>query len=243
MQVIPAIDLQNGRCVRLFKGLEGTGKIYAEDPLEMLFYWEGLGAEFVHIIDLDGAFGKKGNRKIIKTMVETAISRIEIGGGIRTLEHAIELYSWGVERVIIGTAAIKDSLFISKLAREIGPKHIMVALDYRAEIVLIKGWKESSQLNIYELGKTMEQKGAGWILLSSAENDGTLGGPDILTIKKFSKMLKLPVIAAGGVSSLEDIKKIGSTKAAGVVIGKALYEKKFSYSEALELINDHRIIV
>ncbi|MFX1293752.1 MAG: 1-(5-phosphoribosyl)-5-[(5-phosphoribosylamino)methylideneamino]imidazole-4-carboxamide isomerase [Promethearchaeota archaeon] len=235
MQVIPAIDLQNGKCVRLFKGLQNESIIYSENPLEILYYWEDLGAELIHIVDLDGAFGEKNNRDLIKSIIDSATSRIEVGGGIRTLESAIELYSWGVERVIVGTTAVKDFSFVSKLAKEIGSKHIMVALDYRGENVLIKGWKKSTELNIYEIGKIMEQKGAGWILFSSAECDGTLEGPDIPSIKKIVKIINIPVIAAGGVSSLEDIKKVALTNAAGIVIGKALYEKKFSYSEVLYL--------
>jgi phosphoribosylformimino-5-aminoimidazole carboxamide ribotide isomerase len=241
MQVIPAIDLQNGRCVRLFKGLQDTGKIYSEDPLEMLYYWEGLGAELVHIIDLDGAFGKKDNKDLIKAMISAATSRIEVGGGIRSLYSAIDLYSWGVERVIVGTAAVKDSSFVSKLASEIGSKHLMVALDYRGENVLIKGWEESTEFNIYDIGNIMAQEGAGWILFSSAEDDGTLGGPDVSTIDKFSKRIHIPVIAAGGVSTLADVKQVASTNAAGLVIGKALYEKRFSYSEALELVRSYKL--
>ncbi len=236
MQIIPAIDLQNGKCVRLFKGLQNQSTIYSEDPLEMLFYWEDFGAELIHIVDLDGAFGEKNNQNLIKRLIKAATSRIEVGGGIRTLEIALELYSLGVERVIIGTAAVKDVSFVSKLASEIGSHHLIVALDYRAEKVLTHGWKTSTNLNVYQIGKIMEKNGAGWILFSSAEEDGTLKGPDIPSIERFTKTVKIPVIAAGGVSSLEDIKKIAATKAAGVVIGKALYEKKFSYSEALEII-------
>lgn len=235
MQLIPAIDIQNGECVRLFKGLQDSTKIYSTDPLKMMYYWEDLGAELIHFVDLDGAFGKKANRNLIKTMLEAATARIELGGGIRSIENAIELYSWGVERVIVGTAAIKDFKFVSRLVKEIGSQHVMIALDYRGENVLIKGWETSTDLNIYEVGKIMAEKGAGWILFSSAEEDGTLSGPDLSSIKKFSSYMNIPVIAAGGVSSLEDIKQISTTDAAGVVIGKALYEKKFSYSEALLL--------
>ncbi|MFX1298731.1 MAG: HisA/HisF-related TIM barrel protein, partial [Promethearchaeota archaeon] len=174
---------------------------------------------------------------LIKAMLDTATSRIEVGGGIRTLKDAIELCAWGVERVIVGTAAVKDFSFVSKLATEIGSQHLVVALDYRAEKVLIKGWKQSTELNIYEIGKVMEEKGAGWILFSSVEDDGTLGGPDTSSIERFTEFVNIPVIAAGGISSLEDIKKVALTRTAGLVIGKALYEKKFSYSEALVLVN------
>ena len=221
--------------MRLFKGLEDKSTVYAEDPLEMLYYWENLGAEIIHVIDLDGAFGEKSNLPIVKRMLEVATSRLEVGGGIRTFERAAELYSLGVERVIIGTAAIQDFSLVSKLSTEIGSQHLVIALDYRAEKVLTNGWTKSTELNVYEVGKIMEQKGAGWILFSSAESDGTLEGPDIPSIDRMAKAVTIPVIAAGGISSLENVKRVASTKVAALVMGKALYEKKFSYSEALLL--------
>ncbi|NVM53591.1 MAG: 1-(5-phosphoribosyl)-5-[(5-phosphoribosylamino)methylideneamino]imidazole-4-carboxamide isomerase [Candidatus Helarchaeota archaeon] len=236
MQIIPAIDLQKGKCVRLFKGIQEKSTIYSEDPLEMLYYWENLGAEVIHIIDLDGAFGEKSNLPLIKRMLEAATARIEVGGGIRSIEGAVELYSLGVERVIIGTAAVQDYSLVSSLAAEIGSQHLIIALDYRAEKVLTNGWKKSTDLNVYQVGKVMEEKGAGWILFSSAESDGTLEGPDIPNITRMTNSVTIPVIAAGGISSLEDIKKVILTNAAGLVVGKALYEKKFSYSEALQLV-------
>ncbi len=238
MQVIPAIDLQNGKCVRLFKGIEEKSTVYSEDPVEMLYYWENLGAEIIHIIDLDGAFGKKNNLNIIKRMLEVATSRIEVGGGIRTFKNAVELYSLGVERIIVGTAAVKNFALVSELASEIGSRHLVIALDYRAEKVLTNGWTKSTNLNVFELGKVMKDKGAGWILFSSVESDGTLEGPDISSIEQMVNSINIPLIAAGGISSLSDIKTVTKTNAAALVIGKALYEKKFSYSEALELVID-----
>jgi len=236
MQVIPAIDLQNGRCVRLFKGIQDQSTIYSDDPLKMLFYWEDLGADFIHIVDLDAAFGAKDNRSIIKRMLKVATARLEVGGGIRTVETACELYSLGVERVILGTAAVKDASIVSALAGEIGSRHVMVALDYWGDKVLIKGWKTSTNLNVYQVGKVMEQQKAGSILFSSAKDDGTLGGPDIQSIQRMTKTVNIPIFAAGGIGSLEDIEKVAKTRAAGLVIGRALYEKKFSFSDVLSLI-------
>jgi phosphoribosylformimino-5-aminoimidazole carboxamide ribotide isomerase len=237
MQVIPAIDLQNGKCVRLYKGIKDQFTIYAEDPLEMLYYWENMGADFIHIVDLDAAFGLKDNRSIIKRMLKLASSRLEVGGGIRSLKSALELYSWGVERVILGTAAVKDASIVSALAGEIGSRHIMVALDYRGEKVLIKGWQTSTDLNVFQIGKVIEERKAGAILFSSAEDDGTLGGPDIPSIQRMITTVQIPIFAAGGIGSLADVTKVASTKVAGLVIGRALYEKKFSYSEIFPLLH------
>jgi phosphoribosylformimino-5-aminoimidazole carboxamide ribotide isomerase len=236
MQVIPAIDLQNGKCVRLYKGIQDQFTVYAEDPLEMLYYWENMGADFIHIVDLDAAFGQKDNRSIIKRMLKVASSRLEVGGGIRNLKSALELYSWGVERVILGTAAVKDATIVSALASEIGSRHIMVALDYRGEQVLIKGWQTSTNLNVFQIGKVIEEQKAGAILFSSAEDDGTLGGPDIPSIQRMTTTVQIPVFAAGGIGSLADVKKVASTKVAGLIIGRALYEKKFAYSEIFALL-------
>jgi len=235
MQLIPAIDLQNGKCVRLFKGIKDESTIYADDPLKMLFYWEDLGADFIHIIDLDAAFGVKDNRAIVRRMLKVATARIEVGGGIRNLKTARELYSFGVERVILGTAAVKDASIVSQLAEEIGSRHVMVALDYREDKVLIKGWETSTDLNVYQIGKIMEQQKVGSILFSSAESDGTLGGPDIPSIQQMTATIHIPIFAAGGIGSLEDVEKVAETKAAGLIIGRALYEKKFSYSEVILL--------
>ena len=235
MQVIPAIDLQNGKCVRLFKGIRDQSTIYADDPLRILFYWEDLGANFIHIVDLDAAFGGKDNRAIIKRMLNVASARIEVGGGIRNLKIARELYSWGVERIILGTAAVKDPSIVSTLAEEIGSRHVMVALDYRGDKVLVKGWESSTNLNVYEIGKVMESQNVGSILFSSAEDDGTLGGPDIPSIQRMIETVHIPLVAAGGISSLEDIEKVAATNVAGLVIGRALYEKKLSYSEVFQL--------
>lgn len=235
MDVIPAIDLRNGKCVRLYKGLKERSTTYNEDPVEQLFYWEDLGAEVVHIIDLDGAFGEKNNQQIIKRMLTCATARIEVGGGIRSLENALELYSLGVERVIIGTSAIKNPDLVTELADQIGSPHVVVALDYRAGKVLTDGWEKKTEYSVYEVGKLMEQKRAGWILFSSAEADGTLGGPDLQSITQMVQTVKIPVIAAGGISSLVDIQNVRSSNVAALVVGKALYEKQFSYSEALAI--------
>ncbi|MHA1264356.1 MAG: 1-(5-phosphoribosyl)-5-[(5-phosphoribosylamino)methylideneamino]imidazole-4-carboxamide isomerase [Candidatus Helarchaeota archaeon] len=235
MDVIPAIDLQNGKCVRLFKGLKDRSTIYSTNPLEMLFYWEDLGAEIIHIIDLDGAFGKKSNIQIVEQLLKHATSRLEVGGGIRSFDLANKLYSMGVERIIIGTAAIENPSLVLKLADEIGSKHIVVALDYRGGKVVTKGWEYATELDVYEVANLMERNKAGWILFSSVEADGTLEGPDITGISKMVQITHLPVIAAGGISSLIDVRRVTTTKAAALVIGKALYEKKFSFSEALEI--------
>ncbi|MHA1230147.1 MAG: 1-(5-phosphoribosyl)-5-[(5-phosphoribosylamino)methylideneamino]imidazole-4-carboxamide isomerase [Candidatus Helarchaeota archaeon] len=235
MIVIPAIDLHKGKCVRLLKGKLENVKVYYENPLDVARLFIELGVKVLHIVDLDGAFGIGNNYEIIKNIINLKSFEIQVGGGIRSIEKAEELYSLGVDRVICGTAAIKDPEFVIKLVDSIGSKHVMVALDHRDGKILIKGWQEDTKLDVFNIAKKMENKGAGSILFTSAAVDGTLMGPDIENIKKLVNTVKIPVIAAGGIGNLEDLKKIEATGAYGVVVGKAIYEGKIKLDEALKI--------
>jgi len=235
MLVIPAIDLQNGKCVRLFKGKIEQITVYHENPLEPAKKFLELGSKIIHIVDLDGAYGRGDNFKTIKEIVDNCPIEIQVGGGIRSIEKAIKLYNLGVERVICGTAAIKNNEFVGQLVKEIGSEHVMIALDHRKGKTLTHGWQEDTELDVFEMGRIMETRGAGFILFSSAEVDGTLEGPDIENTRKMTSSIKIPVIAAGGISSIEDIKKMKDTGVYGVITGKAIYENKINLEESLKL--------
>ena len=158
MQVIPAIDLQNGKCVRLFKGLEDQSTIYSEDPIEMLYYWENLGAEMIHIIDLDGAFQEeKNNLGVIKKIADAEgvreKAKIQVGGGIRSYETAVELLELGIDRIIFGTVALKSPNLIEQVANAFSPERVMVALDARKGKVAIDGWREVTGVDATEAAK------------------------------------------------------------------------------------------
>ncbi|MHA1752868.1 MAG: 1-(5-phosphoribosyl)-5-[(5-phosphoribosylamino)methylideneamino]imidazole-4-carboxamide isomerase [Candidatus Helarchaeota archaeon] len=234
MLIIPAIDIQNGKCVRLLKGNLDYLKIYYDDPLVPAKLFVEAGAKAIHIVDLDGAYGKGNNYKIIKQIIDSCPVEIQVGGGIRSIEKVEELYSLGVERIICGTAAINNPEFVRDVVDLIGPKHIMIALDHRNGELLTHGWQENTKLNVFEIAKEIERNGAGFILFSSADVDGTLLGPDIKNTRKMVNSIKIPVIAAGGISSIKDISEIEKTGVYGVVIGKAIYEKNINLKELLK---------
>ncbi|MHA1300869.1 MAG: 1-(5-phosphoribosyl)-5-[(5-phosphoribosylamino)methylideneamino]imidazole-4-carboxamide isomerase [Candidatus Helarchaeota archaeon] len=234
MLVIPAVDIREGKCVRLYKGIEDQITKYFDNPVDAAQFWVDQGASLIHIIDLDSALGLGDNLDIIKKIIEEVPAKFEIGGGIRSLEKAEKISSWGAERVIIGTKAIKDPDFVLTLSSRIGASHVMVALDFRKDKVLINGWKTSTSYNVYDFAKIIEKKGAGWILFSSAEADGTLTGPNIDATKKMVQSTSLPVIAAGGISSIQDIEVLEKTGVKGVVTGKAIYEGKIDLKEVFK---------
>ncbi|NVM01629.1 MAG: 1-(5-phosphoribosyl)-5-((5-phosphoribosylamino)methylideneamino)imidazole-4-carboxamide isomerase, partial [Candidatus Helarchaeota archaeon] len=167
MLIIPAVDIREGKCVRLYKGIADQITKYFDSPVEAAQFWADKGAPLIHIIDLDSALGLGENLDVIRKIINQVPAKFEIGGGIRTLEKAEKISSWGAERIIIGTKAIKEPDFISKLEKRIGKSHIMVALDYRKDKVLVNGWKTSTAYNVFDFAKKIEEKGAGWILFSS----------------------------------------------------------------------------
>ncbi|MHC1590732.1 MAG: 1-(5-phosphoribosyl)-5-[(5-phosphoribosylamino)methylideneamino]imidazole-4-carboxamide isomerase [Candidatus Helarchaeales archaeon] len=230
MIVIPAIDIKDQKCVRLFKGLEDHVTVYREDPLEAAFFFRDQGSSWLHVIDLNGAFGSGENLNIIKRIIDSVDLKIQVGGGIRSIERAELFYSWGVERIIVGTRAIKDPNFVSILADRIGKKHVCVAVDFRGEKVLVKGWTEESQWNVFDMAKLLEEKKAGWILFTHSESDGTLGGissEQLEITKKMVQTTKIPIIAAGGIASEKDLEMLEGIGCAAAVTGKAIYENRF----------------
>lgn len=232
MEVIPAIDISGRKCVRLFKGKKGTETVYFEDPLKALEFWMQKGANRIHFVDLDGAWGSDENKDLFKKMINRAAGTmgIQIGGGIRSFDAAKEMIDLGADRVIIGTLAVKKPEIIEKLSRDIGSSHIIVALDYKAGTISTHGWTESTDIDPFEYGKKMQEMGAGFILFSSVEADGAFTGPDIINVKKMVNAVDIPVYAAGGVRNEEDILRLKEIGTHGVIIGKAFYENKLPFS-------------
>ena len=232
MEIIPAIDISDGKCVRLYKGEKGTEKVYFEEPLEALAFWIEKGAKRIHFVDLDGAWGSNKNKDLLNKMIQKAAGqvKIQIGGGIRTIDAAIKLVEEGVDRVIIGTLAVKNPKIIKNLADKIGSERIIVALDYKEEKITTHGWTEKSDKNPFSFGKKIEELGAGFILFSSVEADGALLGPDLKNVEKMVNSVKIPVYAAGGVRNEEDINQLQKVGVQGVIVGKAFYENKLSFS-------------
>lgn len=231
LEIVPAIDISGGKCVRLFKGKKGTEKVYYENPLNALNFWIETGVKRIHIVDLDGAWGSNENKTLLKTMIKqgTGFLKIQIGGGIRSVKAAQELVNLGVDRIIIGTLAVKNPEKIEELANKIGSEHVIVAVDYKKGKISTHGWTEQSKIDPFIFGKTVEKKGAGYILFSSVEADGAFTGPDIPNIERMINHIEIPVYAAGGVRNEQDLIHLKHIGTYGVIIGKAFYEEKLSF--------------
>lgn len=237
MLVIPAIDIKDRKCVRLFQGLESEVTVYHEDPLEAAQFLLSKGARYLHIVDLNGAFGTGENTSIIREIVSSIDLKVQVGGGIRSIKRAEEIYSLGVDRLIVGTKAIKEPDFVQDLVDRIGKQHVCVAVDFQGETVLVKGWKEASQWKVLDFAKVLEEKNAGWILFTHSQADGTLKGvlkEQLDITKKLVKTTSIPIIAAGGVASIEDLINLEQVGCAAAVTGKAIYEKKLNLEEIFE---------
>lgn len=235
-KVIPAIDLKNRKCVSLVQGIPGTERVSLDDPLGIAARWIDEGASVLHIIDLDGAIdGKRLNGPMIESIIKNFDVEMQIGGGIRSKDDASMLLDIGVERVILGTAAVNNPFLVGELSREFGSERIMVALDSRNGRVTTHGWVKQSVFTAVELGKKFEELGAGSILFTDINTEGLLKGVNPVPTEELAKALDIPVIASGGITTLSDIESIKKTGANGVVVGAALYVGNFTLREALEL--------
>lgn len=236
MIVIPAIDILGGKCVRLVRGNPEKSKVYHENPLNAAKLLENQGAELIHLIDLDAAIGSGQNMDAIKNILETIRVRVQIGGGIRTFEKADFLLKLGTYRVIFGTAAIQKPSLIEEVVSRYGSRRVAVAIDEKEGKVAVDGWKDKSDIDYLDLARSIEIMGVGALIFTSISVDGTLKGPQIEKTLKLVKTVKVPVIASGGVATIEDLLELAETGVKGAVVGTALYEKKFTLKEALEAV-------
>ena len=233
MMVIPAIDIMDGQVVRLTKGDQEvkTNYGYLGSPLEVARRWWSEGAEYLHVIDLDATLTLGENRDIVQAIVDDLQILIQIGGGIRSLESARGLLDKGVDRIILGSLAMKSPEGVSSLREEYGEDRIVVALDHRRGIVLDKGWQGSTGRPLEEALREFTGLGLKRFLITDTDRDGTLEGPNTETYTKLSG--RASIIASGGVGSLGDLRTLGGTGVEAVVVGKALYEGVFTLPEAL----------
>jgi phosphoribosylformimino-5-aminoimidazole carboxamide ribotide isomerase len=234
-RVIPAVDLKKGRCVQLVQGVPGTEQVSLDDPLAVALKWIKQGAEVLHLVDLDGAIeGKRVNAEIIEEIIITTGVETQVGGGIRTRRDVEQLLELGVERVILGTAAIEHPEFVEELAEEFGSRHICVALDAKDGRVTTHGWREQTDVAPAEFGQRFEKLGAGSILFTNIDTEGLLQGVDPVPTAELVKAVSIPVIASGGITTLEDLKTLKNAGAVGAVVGTALYLGRIRLEEAIE---------
>lgn len=238
MLIIPAIDIQGGCVVRFVQGRLDK-KIYSRDPLKTAKHWVKQGAQFLHIVDLDGAMtGAIKNIDVVESIVKNINIPVEFGGGLRTAQVIKKVLDFGVSRVVLGTKAAEDRKFLKKALKTFKNK-IIVGVDAKAGNVMVKGWKSSSKaINLIEFVKSLNDLGLEEIIYTDTLKDGTLKGPNIQGIKALLKMSGMKIIASGGISWLEDIRKLKSLEkygVSGVIIGKALYEGRFTLPQAIKL--------
>ncbi len=235
--VYPAIDIRGGKCVRLLQGDYKQETVYG-DPLEMAKKWESEGARWLHVVDLDGAKeGTQVNRELIIKMAQAVGIPVQVGGGLRTMEAVSDLLQGGVSRVIIGTAAIKDRDFTERVLAQYGDQ-VAIGIDARNGYVATHGWLETSEVKAEELARELAAKGAGTFIYTDISRDGTLQGPNVEGNVNLAREAGVNVIASGGVSNLDDIKKLASFSGegiSGVIVGKALYTGNVSLKDALSL--------
>jgi len=244
MLVIPAIDLKEGRCVRLIQGREDREIVFSLSPSSVAKAWEQAGAELIHVVDLDGAFkGKPMNRDAIREIVDAVKVPIQLGGGIRDLKTIENCLASGVSRVVLGTVAINDPGLVEEACTKF-PGRILVAIDAKDGMVAVKGWVEDSKVTSSELAKRFEKVGVASIVFTDIKRDGMLVGPNIRAAKKLAESVSIPVIISGGVSSLNDILEIIPLEAVGVrgmIIGRALYDQSIDLREAINLVKGSRV--
>ncbi len=236
MLVIPAIDLKDGKCVRLLQGRPDRVTEYSSDPVSVARRWESYGAKLLHVVDLDGAFtGSQKNLESIRKIRESVKMEIETGGGIRDMERIELLISLGINRVILGTIAIERPELVKEACKRYSGK-VLVGIDAKNGLVAVKGWVEVTDVKAKELALKMQDYGAAGIIYTDISKDGMMTGPNIETTRKMVEALNIPVIASGGVSSIDDIKRLMKIERLwGVIIGKALYTGAIDLSEAIRL--------
>jgi phosphoribosylformimino-5-aminoimidazole carboxamide ribotide isomerase len=239
MQLIPAIDLMNGKIVRLTRGDAKTAKFYENQfgtPVEAAQRWRDEGAGKLHIIDLDAAFTLGNNHEVIAEVAKNVELPIQVGGGIRSYETAEKLFETGITQVILGALAFSDPSAIGKIQKKFGSESVIVALDNKESIIMVEGWKTTTALTVEDALEKYTTLGIHRFLITSIAQDGMLSGPDLQTLSQATLYPDAKIVAAGGIGSIGDLAALKEIGVEGAVIGKALYEGRFTLKEAIQKI-------
>ena len=243
MDVIPAIDLLEGRCVRLYQGDYDQSQVFNDNPVEVARQWAAEGATRLHLVDLDGAkAGKPENWQAIQAIARAIDIPIEVGGGLRDRDRVAALFDLGIQYAILGTAAVENPSLVSTLSHEF-PGRVLVGIDAREGKVATRGWLETSEVEAIALAQDMAQRGAAAIIYTDIKRDGTLKGPNLDALRSLANAIQIPVIASGGISSITDLLSLLSLVPLGVngvIIGKALYTGDVSLKAALRAVGPGR---
>jgi phosphoribosylformimino-5-aminoimidazole carboxamide ribotide isomerase len=238
MMLLPAIDLIDGRCVRLFQGDYEQVTTYADDPVEVALRWQKAGARWLHVVDLDGAqAGQPVNTRSIERLCRETSVHVEVGGGLRSLEHIETLFQMGVQRVILGTAALVDRELLARALQRWGER-IVVGVDARDGLVAIRGWRETSRVQASTLARELSAAGVRRFIYTDIARDGALQGPNLTALRTMLDALRglsSTLIASGGIRSLDDLHHLAALEIEGVIIGKALYTGALDLAQAVQL--------
>jgi len=236
MIIYPAIDIKEGKCVRLVQGKFDDVTVYSDDPVEMALKWEREGAVYLHVVDLDGArTGELQNFRIIRDIAARLNIPVQMGGGIRSIESIEYIINEGIQRVILGTSAVNDPELVKNALKNFEDK-IAISIDARDGMVAVEGWEKTSDLAAVDFAKRMEDMGAKTIIYTDISRDGMLAGPNLKAMEEMAGAVGIDVIASGGVGSLKDIIDLKNTGVAGVIVGKALYTGGIDLAQAISLI-------
>lgn len=237
MEVIPAIDLKGGRCVRLYQGDYDREMVFSEEPSQVALTWQEAGAKRIHVVDLDGAKeGRPTNLDALAGILAAVSVSVQLGGGIRTYEDVRRVLGMGVQRAILGTAAVEDPDMVARLCRESGPEAVVVSVDARDGKVATWGWTESTQIEAADLLRQMSDLGVERFVYTDVSRDGTLTEPNFAAIERLVKATGKRIIAAGGVSRVKHLARLAEAGVEAAIIGRALYTGHIDLKEALEAV-------
>ena len=235
MQLYPAIDMKDGKCVRLRQGAFQEMTVYSDAPEKVAAYWQEQGASFLHLVDLDGALaGHSVNEDVIRAIVDNISIPVEVGGGIRSVQDIENKLNMGVGRVILGTKAAENPYFIKEAVLRFGQDKIVVGIDAKNGMVATDGWEKVSNYNAVQLALEMKEMGVKTIIYTDIARDGMLLGPNLVHTREMVEKTQMDIIASGGVSSMKDLDDLNAIPVYGVVVGKALYENRIHLGEAVQ---------
>ena len=239
MQLLPAIDLRAGKCVRLYQGDYAKETVYGDDPVEQARTFAAAGAPWIHVVDLDGArTGEASNRAVIARIAAAVGVPIQVGGGVRSHDAALALFDAGVARVVIGTAALETPTLVRELAVD---HRVAVGLDVRGRDIAVRGWTEGSGRDLHEVAAELADAGVDALIVTQIDRDGTLEGPDIEGLSALLDETAIPLIASGGVGTLDHLRVLAAVRSAertlsGAIVGRALYDGRFTVTDALDAV-------
>lgn len=234
MKIIPAIDLMEGKVVRLVKGKPENKTVYSENPMEIAKKWQEAGADMIHIVDLDATLRKGSNFELIKKISGELAIPVQVAGGLRDEKKISESLDFA-QRVVLGTLAFKDKETLQKILKKFGKERIVVSVDHVDGTIVIEGWQKNTKKELIPAIKEFIEIGVSNFLMTNVTKDGTLEGPDVNFLSQVCKLDKINVIASGGISSIDDISKVKNCNSNGVILGKALYENLVSIEEAKKI--------